>query len=117
VDEALERRANPWDPARLHREWVVEELSAIRQQLAALSARSKATTKPRSLTPALRNIVQILEGMPPGDLDTLQNKEIVARVMAEINAKHGGVGRAPSTIKEGLAYFRHGKLPRRGRLS
>jgi hypothetical protein len=118
VDEARERREDPWNPARLHRERVERELNDIKQQLAALAAprvRSKATTKPCSLTPALRNILQILKAMPPEDFDSLQNKEIIARVMAKIIAEYGGVGRAPSTIKEGLAYFRHGKLPRRGR--
>jgi hypothetical protein len=38
VDEALEQREHPSDPVRLLREWVEQELKAIRQALAGIIA-------------------------------------------------------------------------------
>src|SRR6516225_12150208 len=63
VDEAIERRAHPWDSARLHREWVEQKLNAIEQRLAGTRARSKAAPKPRSLSSARRNIQQVMEAL------------------------------------------------------
>jgi hypothetical protein len=107
VDEALERRANPWDPARLHREWVVEELGAIRQQLTALRARSKASTRP--LQPAERRLVAVL--MDLGDIGSLTQKEIARKVRPKLKPEHRKFGR--STLSIALDYFRDGTLPPR----
>jgi hypothetical protein len=113
VDELLEQREHPWDPARLHRESVEQRLTAFEQTLNAMQrqltealARAAAVAKPRSLSPAKHNIQQVLEAMPPEDLGSRQTKAIVAAVQAEIDAKYGGVGRSPSTIKLVLAGFR-----------
>jgi hypothetical protein len=42
VDEAREQREDPWDPARLHREWVEQKLNAI-QELVEARARSEGS--------------------------------------------------------------------------
>jgi hypothetical protein len=42
VDEAFEQRENPWDPARLEREWVRQTLNDIQQQMAGIRAEASA---------------------------------------------------------------------------
>ena len=65
VDEAREQREHPWDPARLYREWVEQKLNAIQQELADMRARSKTPTKPRSLGPKVRMLVDTLVDLFP----------------------------------------------------
>jgi hypothetical protein len=107
VDEA---REDPWDAARLHRELVEQELKAIRQALVETSGCARAASKPRSL--AKRNILQVLEAMPPGDLGSLQKEVLIEKVTAEIDAKYDGVGRARSTIQPVLGNFLKSRLLR-----
>jgi hypothetical protein len=111
VDEARERREHPWDPARLHREWVEQELNAIQQELAKALAGSKAATKPRSS--AKRNIERVLKAMPPEDLDSLQIEVLVETVKDKIVAEYNGVGRARSTIHPLVVDFLQSRLSRR----
>jgi hypothetical protein len=82
-------------------------LQRIEQGLNTLLARTEALAapKPRSLSPAKHNILQVLEAMPPGDLDTRQKQVLIQKVSAEINAKYGGVGHSPSTIQPVLIDF------------
>jgi hypothetical protein len=103
VDEARERREDPWDPVRLDREWVKQTLNDIQQALAGI--RAEAAPKPRSLSRARRNILQVVKAMPPEDLDSLQVEVLIEKVSAEIDAKYRGVGRSRSTIHPLLIDF------------
>jgi hypothetical protein len=119
VDEALERRENPWDPARLHRESVEQKLSAFEQKLAAIQqqltealARSAAVTRP--LQPIEHDLAQILADMPRDDL-SLPEKILADKVRARLRAakKVDKFGR--HALRHARAYFLHGELPPRRR--
>jgi hypothetical protein len=99
--------------ARRYRKRVEQKLDAIQQKLAEPPNRARAS--PRSLTPAQHNVVQVLKSMPPGELVSLQVREIVRRAQVEIDAKYGGVGRSRSTIMDGRTYLQTGKWPPRRR--
>jgi hypothetical protein len=79
-----------------------QELQAKEEELADL--RAKAPTKLRS-GPHKHNILQVLEAMSPEDLDSLTREALIEKVQAKIDAEHGGVGRARSTIQPILADF------------
>ena len=94
VDEACEQREDPWNTARLQREWVEQKLNAIEQRLAGTRARSKAAPKPRSLSSARRNIQQVMEALPPEDLGSLQKEVLIGKIQDKIDAEYDGIGRA-----------------------
>jgi hypothetical protein len=113
VDEALERREDPWNPARLRHEWVEQQLNDIQQKLAGILAVASAAPKRRSLSLAKRNIWQVLEAMPPEDLDSLQKEVLIGKVQDKIVAEYDGVGRARSLIQPMLKKFLQSRLSRR----
>jgi hypothetical protein len=103
VVEALERRET-----RLFREWVVQELSAIRQDLAKLCARSEASTRP--LQPIEYRLVQILVDMPRDDL-SLPEKVLEAALRTE----HKELEFGRHALRHARDYILYGELPRRRR--
>jgi hypothetical protein len=99
--------------ARLRREGVEQELNAIRQEMAGIRAEVSPAPKPRSLSPAKRNILRVLEAMPPEDLDSRQIEVLVEMVEDRIVADYGGVGRSRSTIHPLVVDFLQSRLSRR----
>ena len=74
--------------------------------------RTNAPRPTRPLSPAELRAVQVLKGID--DLDSLSDKGIVHETKTRLKAAYG-MKRAHvrSTIEVALAYFRHGRLPRR----
>jgi hypothetical protein len=119
VDEALERRENPWDPARLFQEWVVQTLkwvvqtlTAIQQEQAEARARSEASRRP--LQPIEHRLVQILVDMPRGDL-SLPEKVLEAAVKNKLRTEHKQFEFGRHALRHARDYVLFGELPRRRR--
>jgi hypothetical protein len=110
VDEAREQRERPWDPARLDREWMKQELSAIRQELADMRARSKAPTKPRSLGPKVRILVDTLVALFPhthGDPGySLSEVAVEDMLIDRLKVTHPGFTFKRTSLRKALKYVR-----------
>jgi hypothetical protein len=103
------------DANAAHRKRVEQDLNVIKQELARMRAATSVAMRPRSLSPAKRNILQVMEAMPPEELDSRQTEVLIEKVQAEIDAKYRGVGRARSTIQPMLKDFLQSRLSRRPR--
>jgi len=110
VDELLEQREHPWDPARLHREWVEQKLNAIQQELADMRARSKTPTKPRSLGPKVRMLVDTLVDLFPhtrGDPGySLSEVAVEDMIIARLKVTHPGFTFKRTSLRTALKYVR-----------
>jgi hypothetical protein len=109
VDEALEQRENPWDPARFHREWVEQKLNELAEAL----VRSEVSTRP--LQPIEHRLVQILVDMPRGDLLSLPEKVIEATVKTRLRTEHKDDKFGGTALWNARNYVLYGELPRRRR--
>jgi hypothetical protein len=106
VDEAREQRENPWNTARLLREWVEQELSAMRELVEART-RSKAVAKPRSLGPKVRLLVAVLVDLfPPRGIpgDELDEKDIAAAIRTRLKVTHPAFTFGRTSLRKALKY-------------
>jgi hypothetical protein len=106
VDEALEHRENPWSTTRFLREWVEQELSAMRELVEA-HARPKAVAKPRSLGPKVRLLVAVLVDLfPPRGIpgDELDEKDIAAAIRARLKVTHPTFTFGRTSLRKALKY-------------
>jgi hypothetical protein len=110
--ERIQAKVRAWSKytkARLRRERA-EQAMRERVEQAILQ---KLPTRPRSLSPARRNIEQVLKAMSPEDLDSLQGEVLIGKVQDKIDAEYDGVGRSRSRIQPMLKEFLQSRLSRR----
>jgi hypothetical protein len=112
VDEACEQREDPWNTARLQREWVEQKLNAIEQKLTEVSARSEAATRP--LQPIEHRLVQIMVDMPRDDL-SLPGKVLATKVKARLRTAHKEDKFGRHALRHARNYVLYGELPPRRR--
>jgi hypothetical protein len=92
VDELLEQREHPWNPARLHREWVEQKLTAAEQKLDAIQqqlteALARSVTRPwvpsgkktkvRILVDTLDDLFRGTRGVPPVSLSEVAVEDML----------------------------------------
>jgi hypothetical protein len=82
VDEAREQREDPWNAARLQREWLEQKLNAIQELVSARPAArprvpSRKKTKVRILVDTLDDLFSRTRGVPPVSLSEVAVEDML----------------------------------------